>query len=198
MTSLATLNLNYGRKRAPQQADVDRARADIIATQEDVRGIWRERVDVPRPRPDGLRVVRRGRVRANRHPYGYEIRRRWFPWALVQIPDVGRVYVVSVHMPPARMAGLYPVFTDNLHRLLDRFEDEHPWVVGGDWNRPLRDDPAGLRTRYRASYYGNPLGIDGWVVHPTLNDQITGVDVRRLPHRRDGHPIVTIHLGGRP
>lgn len=185
---IATLNLDYGWTPARQQLAADRIAADVTATQEDVRGNYRERVTVDHTT---VTLHKRGRRRANPITLGYLIRRRWFAWALVEHDDVPTpFYVVSVHFPPARMPLLYPLMGRRLRAFLAGLD--HPWVVAGDWNRRRWSDPAGLKGRFRAAFYGH--GIDLFAVHPALTRHVAGTHVRV----REGehlHPVVTLDLG---
>lgn len=196
MISIGTINLDYNRTELEQGRDLHKLSArdvHVICTQEDVRGLHRERIQLTLAgRRAGIIVLDRGRHRANPTVMGYLIRRRWYAWALLAVPGLDtHVYVVSVHFPPARMPYLYPLFARRLRRFLNNLD--HPWIVGGDWNRRLGEDPARLRRRFGARWKGHR--IDGFAVHPDLTTLVTTVERPRIRSARL-HPVVVINLKG--
>lgn len=189
-TTLATANLNFGRSAGAHRRDVQTMReagAVVIATQEDNRGKHRERVGVR------MRTIRSGSVLASLSRHGYRIRLRRFAWADVDLRGLPMIRVVSVHMPPRRMPLLVPIYARRLRRLIRR--TPHPVLAGGDWNRLLRNDPAGLVATFGGRWHGE--GIDGWWVPPELVLDVSRVRCVDQRHRNDGHPFVYLTLTAR-
>jgi endonuclease/exonuclease/phosphatase family metal-dependent hydrolase len=126
---------------------------------------------------------------------GYPIGWRRTLTSTVDIPGVDLVAVLVVHMPPLRMRGaLYTAYAYRLRRRLAKLNRQGiPWVVAGDFNWLLKNDPAGLRKAFGARWVGER--IDGWAVHPDLVPFIRGWSTWDPPHRNDHHPYVYIRLG---
>lgn len=188
---IASHNLNFGRSADAHADDVDRLRecAEVVCTQEDLRGRHRERVSV-RPRSW---ITDRGATLASLSTKGARIRLRRFAWVDLDPPGFPGFRVVSVHMPPRRYRGLlYGVYAFRLRRLLAR--TPQPWVVAGDWNWLLRNDPAGLRRAFGARWIGRANQIDGFAVHPDLRKHATGYHEVARPGRNDGHPFCYLTL----
>lgn len=198
----ACANLNWSLPAPHQrgQLAIIREEADVIAACEMiVEGKARE-WKVNRPSQEALlwratvAVLRTGAKVAAWHRRGVRIRRRRFVWADVEDPDLDRVVrVVVAHMPTRRGGAhriLGPIYAARLRDLLGH--SPHPWIVGGDWNQRLTDDPAKLHAKFGAVWYGQR--IDGWAVHRKLADDVADMRPVLDPDRRDAHPVVYLTL----
>lgn len=193
-TTLATANLNFGRTREAHRADVREMRetgAAIICTQEDLRdGKRRERITA------GRRVQRlgRGSIQSTLDRLGQKIGWRRFVYLDCDLPGIDLTRVVDVHIAPRRMPVLQKVYAARLRRFLAR--SPYPWIVAGDWNHFLRNDPCGLRARFDVEWVG--AGIDGYAIHPDLVQFVEDCWHVDRPKRNDGHPFVYLKLSARP
>lgn len=192
MFTIASINLNFGRKPKTQRAEVKGllANADVVAAQE-VRfgGLWSEEV-IAAP---GVKVKRQGFRVATLNRLGQRIRFRRHRWKVVHVPGIGKVRVISVHMPPRRMqaSGLYEGYTASLHHVIRRAKARgEMFVVVGDFNKTRKEDPARLRAEFGVSYYG--ALIDLFAVDPALVPHVKRVECG--PVRWDGHQIIQLSL----
>ena len=203
-------NLNFGRAK-DHGNDVARMRAegaDVIALVELDRPMQPPGFHAHQPDrwdrsvgSEGIYVDRRipiestGKQRAATNRLGRAIGWRSILTVVIEPPGMDLMAVVVVHMPPKRMWGpLYTAYAARLRATLRRLNRRGiPWVVAGDWNKYLRDDPADLGHTFRGRWYGER--IDGWHVHPKLVDNVKGWHTWQPPGRNDSHPYCYLNLG---
>lgn len=193
--AVATANLNYGRDPESHAADIQELDARlakmwvvqwVLLTVETVIGPAREAIWLRH-----VHALRKGSLLGSVDRLGFRIRLRRIRWRLLQVPEIGRVKVIVVHMPPRRYRPLYAVYAMRLRRLLAK--SGAPWVVGGDWNVQLEDDPAELRKTFGGDWFGPR--IDGFHVHPALVDYVHTEHAIDRPKRNDNHPFVILTFG---
>lgn len=193
--AVISANLNWGRPPATHAADLREIDVRMekvwledyaVLTQETLVGGQRERAWL-----HGVTAIRKGSLLGSLDRLGFRIRFRRIVWRLVEVPTIGRVKVVCVHMPPRRMGPLYAVYAFRLRRLLSK--SNAPWIVGGDWNVRLSRDPAQLRKTFGGDWRGPR--IDGFHVHPKLAPYVRDVESIPRPKRFDNHPFVILTLG---
>lgn len=212
---LAYGNLNFGRA-AHHGADVERMAvkgADVICLLELRRLIVADGFETFQPdRRDGdvggegilvkndRRILGRTKRQASLSLFGQAIGWRQIlgvtlDAAELDDPRFDRLAVLAVHMPPLRMRGpLYAAYAMRLRRRLSRLNAKGiPWIVFGDWNWLLRDDPAKLKATFGSRWCGQR--IDGAAIHPKLVPHVTDWSTFQPQGRGDNHPYVYVRLG---
>lgn len=204
-------NLNFGRA-ADHGNDVRRMAekgADVICLVELRRVMIAEDYETFQPdRRDGdvgseailvkrdLPVRARSKINASLSLFGERIGWRRILGVTIGATDgVPKFQVLVVHMPPLRMRGpLYAAYALRLRARLRRLNRKGvPWIVFGDWNWLLGNDPAGLRQLFKARWVGKR--IDGAAIHPALVPFLRDWHTWQPPGRRDNHPYVYVRLG---
>jgi hypothetical protein len=106
-----------------------------------------------------------------------------------------RIAILDIHMPPLRMRGvLYRTYAARLRARLRRLNRKGiPWVVFGDWNWLLDNDPARLHDKFLAQWVGKR--IDGAAIHPKLKPYLRHWTTFQPAGRKDNHPYVYVTLG---
>lgn len=204
MTIFAYANVNFGRPAAGQRADFHHMReagAKVIGMVELRIELalekWNENQPERRDGTDGSEGIfthQSVKVRRMRHytsalrRFGHRIGWRNTVITVVEVEGVGRVAYVLIHMPPLRMRGLlYRAYAFRLRQRLVRLNREGiPWIVAGDWNWLLNQDPADLHEVLGAKWYGKR--IDGFAVHPDLVKHVKRSWTWQNPNRHDNHP----------
>lgn len=211
---LAYANLNFARS-AHHGTDVRRMAekgADVICLVELRRLIVAEGFETYQPdRKDGdvgseailvkndRRIIGRSKRQASRSLFGQEIGWRQILGVTLDAGELvapfDRFAVLDVHMPPLRMRGpLFRAYAFRLRRRLRRLNRKGiPWIVFGDWNWLLANDPARLRDTFLARWHGTR--IDGAAVHPKLAPYVQDSWTWQPPGRNDSHPYVYVDLG---
>jgi exonuclease III len=211
---LAYANLNFGRS-ADHNNDVRRMAdkgADVICLVELRRLMFAHKFESYQPgRVDGdvggeAILVRRGRRilgkskrQASVSLFGQSIGWRQILGVTLDADELAaefdRFAVLVVHMPPLRMRGpLYAAYALRLRLRLRRLNAKGiPWIVFGDWNWLLENDPARLRLNFGAKWLGKR--IDGAAVHPKLAPHVRHWTTWQPLGRHDDHPYVYVTLG---
>lgn len=192
-TTIASINLNFGRKPKTQRGEIrDLLQdAEIVAGQEirfGIKHLFSEDVFTR-----GVKVLRKGFRLGSKTVMGQEIRLRRHRWATVEIDGIGKVCVISVHMPPRRMqdSELDEAYAASLHKVIRRAIKRGEFFVAiGDFNQTRHEDPADLRTRFGVEWRG--ALIDLAAIDPRLSKHVTRV--RLGPKRWDGHQVVYLTL----
>lgn len=211
MTVLAMHNLDFGRSWRAHRKDIRAIskRADAVGLVELRRPLWTAlgkvlRVVQPNrphgpgseaivvPRKGDATVVRRGSVPAFKSKYGQQIGPRKIVWALLST-DAGLIVLIVVHRPPKRMqgSGVDEASDMALRHVIDCARRKgFEWVVVGDMNDHVRDDPARLHETYRAQWVGSR--IDLAAVSPGLTVVKWWEDLD--PSRKDRHPALYVRI----
>jgi hypothetical protein len=211
---LSYANLNFGRS-ADHNNDVRRMAdegADVISLIELRRPMFSHKFETYQPsRIDGdvggeailvkrgRRIVGRSKRQASLSLFGHAIGWRQILGVTLHAPELDAPFdliaVITVHMPPLRMRGpLYAAYALRLRHRLRRLNAKRiPWIVFGDWNWLIDNDPARLRLNFGAKWLGKR--IDGAAVHPKLAPHVRNWTTWQPPGRNDSHPYVYVTLG---
>lgn len=190
-TTIASINLNFDRKPRTQRGEIrDLLQdCDIVAAQEVRYGrFYSEDVMTRR-----VKVKRKGFRLGSLSLMGQRIRFRRHRWKTVQIPGIGRVRIISIHMPPRRMhwTRLDEAYDASLQRVIRRAKKRGEFFVAiGDFNRTRQEDPANLRRDFGVEWRG--AHIDLAAIDPELVPHVKSVKVG--PKRWDGHQVVYLTL----
>jgi endonuclease/exonuclease/phosphatase family metal-dependent hydrolase len=143
---------------------------------------------------NGIHPVKRGNPLGALTKLGQRIRLRHLPWALFDVPGLGLVMVICVHMPPRRMvrSGLYALYAATVRRLA-RKAKRKGWhaVALGDWNQQRDEDPADMVATFGGEFVGARIDL-AWV-SPSLLPHVAKVTTGPLHH--DDHRTIWVRLG---
>lgn len=214
MATYGTLNLDYARGWRAHRRDIRAAleTVDVLATQElrrPLRSALRRVASTFQParsktdpgsealfvaRRRGVKILRRGSIRASWRNFGQAIGPRRIVWLLLDDPDVGApVLVIDYHRVPLRMqrSGIDEAQDARVRSLVEWARNESwYWIVAGDFNQLQRADPADLARLHGGTWYGPR--IDLICVSPGL--RVDRQWARQDPKRRDGHPLVGVSV----
>lgn len=197
-------NLDWGRSIPAQIADVVELYGRVVLAlfaecKVDLRSATRGHVAQPTRRREALvshrALLAKGSRRASRRSFGHRIGARRFVWAVPDLPaELPRTAFVLAHMPPKRMWGpLYAAYVASLVLLVRSLRRQgYEVVVIGDWNKRVRRDPAGLRSRFKGRLLGER--IDGCWASPGIAKHIVGWREEKRPGRTDNHPFCILTL----
>ncbi len=119
---------------------------------------------------------------------GEDMLDRYIAWADVKLTNGRILRVMSLHMPPQRIAYLQPIMADNLKTFMD--VTPYPVVIGGDWNFTVNNDPHGIRSANSLASKG--VGIDGFYYKASIAEFVSINEMTGLNVESDHDPVQMI------
>jgi len=193
-----TLNVDFNNTAVEVQADVEAVsdRADIMMFQEAKEVTIDNFLDTGWTvyQVTNLGDARRGSALAMRNTMvsqilatglrfgvdsnGEDMLDRYIAWADVLLTNGRTLRIMSLHMPPQRLAYLQPPMASNFCTFAN--ESPYPVCAGGDWNFTVENDPHNIQAATTLVPRG--VGIDGFfrksgIIKFVSVSELTGLNV---------------------